>query len=72
MNQLRTEMHKVTYYCLLLFKKYLRVNWNKKKYLKSKEFSSANEKSIENEMISIKHRYLEIQEQLSLAEKVTF
>jgi leucine zipper transcription factor-like protein 1 len=36
---------------------------------KSKEFSSANEKSIENEMISIKHRYLEIQEQLSLAEK---
>lgn len=36
---------------------------------KSKEFSSANEKAIESEMISIKHRYLEIQEQLSMAEK---
>lgn len=37
---------------------------------KSKEFSSTNEKSIENEMVSIKHRYLEIQEQLRMAEKV--
>jgi hypothetical protein len=43
-----------------------------KQIKKSKEFSSANEKAIENEMISIKHRYLEIQEQLSMAEKVTF
>lgn len=32
--------------------------------------SSSNQKSVENEMISIKHRYLEIQEQLRMAEKV--
>lgn len=32
--------------------------------------SSSSQKSIENEMISIKHRYLEIQEQLAMAEKV--
>lgn len=32
--------------------------------------SSAKEKSIENEMIAMKHRYLEIQEQLRMAERV--
>lgn len=32
--------------------------------------SSSNQKAIENEMVSIKHRYLEIQEQLRMAEKV--
>jgi hypothetical protein len=37
---------------------------------KSKKMSSSNQKSIESEMISIKHRYLEIQEQLRMAEKV--
>lgn len=36
---------------------------------KSKEYSSKSEKAIENEMVSVKHRYLEIQEQLSMAEK---
>ena len=34
--------------------------------------SSANEKAINDEMISIKHRYLEIQEQLRMAEKVNY
>lgn len=36
---------------------------------RSKEYSSKSEKAIENEMVSVKHRYLEIQEQLSMAEK---
>lgn len=36
---------------------------------KSKEYGSQDQKNIENEMISVKHRYLEIQEQLSMAEK---
>ncbi|CAF0848475.1 unnamed protein product [Brachionus calyciflorus] len=36
---------------------------------RSSEMSKSNQKSIENEMISIKHRYLEIQEQLRMAEK---
>ena len=31
--------------------------------------SRESEKSMENEMVSIKHRYLEIQEQLRMAEK---
>jgi leucine zipper transcription factor-like protein 1 len=36
---------------------------------KSKQYSSSSQREIENEMISIKHRYLEIQEQLRMAEK---
>ncbi|RNA21446.1 ADP-ribosylation factor 2 [Brachionus plicatilis] len=36
---------------------------------RSSDSSKATQKSIENEMISIKHRYLEIQEQLRMAEK---
>jgi len=35
----------------------------------SKEYSQKSEKAIEHEMVSIKHRYLEIQEQLSMAER---
>ncbi len=31
--------------------------------------SSSNEKAIESELVSIKHRYLEIQDQLRMAEK---
>lgn len=46
-----------------------KMNQLKTEMHKSKEFSSANEKSINEEMVSIKHRYLEIQEQLRMAEK---
>lgn len=37
---------------------------------RSKEYSQKSEKAIEHEMVSVKHRYLEIQEQLSMAERV--
>lgn len=36
---------------------------------KSKEYSSQSAKSMESEMVSVKHRYLEIQDQLRMAEK---
>jgi hypothetical protein len=67
MNQLRMEMHKVFLDLVNLIKEIILF---KMFFCKSKEFSSANEKAIESEMISIKHRYLEIQEQLAMAEKV--
>jgi len=35
----------------------------------SKEHGASNAKSIENEMISFKHRFLELQEQLRMTEK---
>lgn len=46
-----------------------KMNQMKMEMHKSKEFSAASEKAVESEMISMKHRYLEIQEQLSMAER---
>ena len=37
---------------------------------KTKE-SSSKDRAIENELVSMKHRFLEIQEQLRMAEKVS-
>lgn len=67
MDQLRMEMDRVNKYNFT--SKFLS-NINHFLHFKSKEFSSSNQKAIEGEMISIKHRYLEIQEQLRMAEKV--
>jgi len=65
MNELQSEMHKVN----LKIKKNLKCLKNLSMYFKSKEYGAQSSKNIENEMISVKHRYLEIQEQLRMAEK---
>jgi hypothetical protein len=72
MDMLKKELHNVIK-ILNDFIKLLNLNWITILIIyKAKYTNSSKDKSFEQEMIQMKHRYLEIQEQLEMAEKVTY